>query len=140
MCCAPQALAADKAAAAHEREMEVARLRALQEKMQDTRSQEDELRARRYQEAKDREWRAKEQAAAARQANMMADLAAAREAQMRRKLLAQAAMAEVEQSEFRRVLNVNREKQMQDRSQVGAAGCWLSLLAASGVCVGSSSS
>lgn len=50
-CCKifPQALAADKAAAAHERELEVARLRALQEKVQDTRSQEDELRAKRYQ-------------------------------------------------------------------------------------------
>jgi hypothetical protein len=44
-----QALAAEKAAAAHEREMEVARLRALQEKVLDTRSQEDELRAKRYQ-------------------------------------------------------------------------------------------
>jgi hypothetical protein len=44
-----QALASEKAAAAHEREMEVARLRALQEKVQDTRSAEDELRAKRYQ-------------------------------------------------------------------------------------------
>lgn len=44
-----QAAAAEKAAAAHEKEMEVARLRALQEKVLDTRSQEDELRARRYQ-------------------------------------------------------------------------------------------
>lgn len=44
-----QAHAAEKAAAAHEREMEVARLRALQEKVQDTRSAEDELRAKRYQ-------------------------------------------------------------------------------------------
>jgi len=52
---------------------------------------------------------------------MMTDLAAAREAQMRRKLMAQAAMAEVEQTEFKRVLEVNREKQMQDMSQVGVA-------------------
>jgi hypothetical protein len=44
-----QALAAQKAAVAHSKEMEVARLRALQEKVLDTRSQEDELRARRYQ-------------------------------------------------------------------------------------------
>lgn len=73
------------------------------------------------QEAKDRDWRAKEQAAAARQAAMMTDLAAAREAQMRRKLMAQAAMAEVEQTEFKRVLEVNREKQLQDMSQVGVA-------------------
>lgn len=49
---------------------------------------------------------------------MMADLSAARESQMRRKLMAQATMAEVEQAEFRRVLEVNREKQMQDMSQV----------------------
>ncbi len=47
--CCCQALAAEKAAAAHEREMEVARLRALQEQVQDTRSAEDELRAKRYQ-------------------------------------------------------------------------------------------
>lgn len=71
------------------------------------------------QEAKDREWRNKEKAAAERQAAMMEDLAAARESQMRRKLMAQATMAEVEQAEFRRVLEVNREKQMQDMSQVG---------------------
>jgi hypothetical protein len=70
------------------------------------------------QEAKDREWRNKEQAAAARQAAMMNDLAAARETQMRRKVMAQATMAEVEQAEFRRVLEVDREKQMQDMSQV----------------------
>lgn len=156
--------------------MEVARLRALQEKVQDTRSAEDELRAKRYQvrpqcpgsspdlkphyvdcslqphtlfktkqqhmhcasthttctsgcaapfplplllqEAKDREYRNREQAAAARQAAMIADLAAARETQMRCKLMAQAVVAEVEQAEFRRVLEVNREKQMQDMSQV----------------------
>ena len=53
---------------------------------------------------------------------MMADLAAARESQMRRKLLAQATLAEVEQAEFRRVLEVNREKQMQDMSQVRRHG------------------
>ena len=49
---------------------------------------------------------------------MTADLAAAREAQMRRKLMAQAIMAEVEHAEFKRVLEVNKEKQMQDMSQV----------------------
>jgi hypothetical protein len=42
-------LAAEKAAVARNKELEVARLRALQEKVQDTRSAEDELRARRYQ-------------------------------------------------------------------------------------------
>ena len=70
------------------------------------------------QEAKEREWRAKEKAAAERQAAMMADLAAAREAQMRSKLVAQATMAQVEQTEFMRVLTVNQEKEEQQRSQV----------------------
>lgn len=42
-----QALAEDKARQAHERELEVARLRAAQEKILDRRSEMDELRARR---------------------------------------------------------------------------------------------
>lgn len=50
---------------------------------------------------------------------MMADLAAAREAQMRGKLIAQSAMAEVEQEEFKRVLRVNQEREAQEMSQVG---------------------
>jgi hypothetical protein len=45
----------------------VARLRALQEKVADRQSEEDENRARRWQEAKDREWRGRERAAAERQ-------------------------------------------------------------------------
>lgn len=44
-----QALAAEKEAIAHEKEMEVARLRAMQEKQADHQSEQDELRARRYQ-------------------------------------------------------------------------------------------
>ena len=43
-----QALAEEKARQAHERELEVARLRAAQEKILDRRSEMDELRARRY--------------------------------------------------------------------------------------------
>jgi hypothetical protein len=49
---------------------------------------------------------------------MMADLAAAREAQMRSKLVAQTTMAQVEQTEFMRVLMVNQEREEQQRSQV----------------------
>lgn len=74
------------------------------------------------QEAKDREWRSKEQAAAERQAAMMADLAAAREAQMHGKLIAQSAMAAVEQAEFNRVLRVNKEREAQEMSQVSCVG------------------
>lgn len=70
------------------------------------------------QESKDREWRVKERAAAERQAGMMAGLAAAREAQMRGKLIAQSAMAAIEQEEFKRVLRVNQEREAQEMSQV----------------------
>eukprot|EP00775_Hariotina_reticulata_P006096 gene6096-6333_t len=112
-----QALAAEAASVAHARELEVARLRSMQEKQADHQSEQDETRARRYQEAKEREWRAKERAAAERQATMMADLAAAREHQMRAKLVAQSQMAAVEQEEFKRVLQVNQEKAAQEHSQ-----------------------
>lgn len=57
-----QALAAEKERIAKEKELETARLRALQERAADKQSELDELRARRYQEAKEREWRAKERA------------------------------------------------------------------------------
>lgn len=45
----PQAIAAEKERIAKEKELETARLRGLQQKVLDTRSTEDELRARRYQ-------------------------------------------------------------------------------------------
>lgn len=48
-CAALQALDAEKEAIAREKEMEVARLRAMQEKQADHQSEQDELRARRYQ-------------------------------------------------------------------------------------------
>jgi hypothetical protein len=48
-CVVLQALAAQKEAIAREKEMEVARLRAMQEKQADHQSEQDELRARRYQ-------------------------------------------------------------------------------------------
>ena len=96
----------------------MARLRGMQEKQADHQSEQDELRARRYQEAKEREWRAKERAAAERQAALMADLAAAREAQMRSKLTMAAGMAEVEKAEFNRILDVNKQKEMENMMQV----------------------
>eukprot|EP00466_Bigelowiella_natans_P002740 jgi/Bigna1/86519/estExt_fgenesh1_pg.C_110087 len=63
-------LAAIKAA----KEQEVARLRAQQEKANDRRSELDELRARRYQEASDRRWRLAEKEKAMKQREMMRDM------------------------------------------------------------------
>ena len=43
-----------------EKEKEIARLRALQERAQDKQAEKDALRAKRHQEAYEREWRQKE--------------------------------------------------------------------------------
>ncbi|CAL5230041.1 g13486 [Coccomyxa viridis] len=89
-----QAFAEEKARQAHERELEVARLRAAQEKILDRRSEMDELRACRAQAEADRQWQAKEQAGAARKAAVQADLNEARARQAADRAAAAAAAAE----------------------------------------------
>jgi len=111
------ALAAEKERIAREKEMETARLRAMQERAADKQAELDELRARRYQEAKEREWRAKEKAAAERQSAMQRELAGAREAQKAAKIRQRAEVARVEHDEFMRVLAVNRAKESEELSQ-----------------------
>ena len=56
----------EKEQIAKEKELETQRMRAAQEKAADKQSEIDELRARRYAEAGEREWRLKESARAAR--------------------------------------------------------------------------
>ncbi|MEW5310671.1 MAG: hypothetical protein WDW38_002447 [Sanguina aurantia] len=112
--------ATEKQRIAHEKELETARLRAQQERAADKASELDELRARRYQEAKEREWRTKEKAAAERQAAMMLELADARSAQQNAKLKQRAEMAQVEQHEFMRVLSVSRAKEAEELQQTAA--------------------
>ena len=70
----------------HEREMEVARLRSLQEKAQDKQAEQDALRAKRAQELYEREWRAKEKAEQERVARIEKGLAEARLVQQRCRL------------------------------------------------------
>lgn len=112
-----QQLQAEKDRIAKEKELEVARLRAQQERAADKQSELDELRARRYQEAKEREWRAKEQALAERSTIMQKELAVAREAQKASKMKQRAEMAVLEHDEFQRVLDVNRRKEQDEMQQ-----------------------
>ncbi len=114
-------IAAEKERIAHEKELETARLRAMQERAADKAAELDELRARRYQEAKEREWRAKERAAVERQASMQSELAAAREAQKAAKIQQRSEMARVEHDEFMRVLAVNRAKESEERQMQDTA-------------------
>ena len=91
------------------REMETARLRAMQEKAQDKQAQMDELRAQRVQEALEREWRVKEKAEAERLKKMQDEILQAREEQKLLKMKRQADQAKHEQSEFYRVMREQQE-------------------------------
>lgn len=115
-----QEVLAERERVAREKEIETARLRAMQERAADKQSEIDELRARRYQESKEREWRNKERAQAEKQAALQRDLQEAREAQQNARVRQQAEMAQVEQNEFMRVLAVNRAKEQDDMMQTAS--------------------
>jgi len=116
-----QEIAFEKERIRHEKEMETVRLRTMQERAADKQAELDELRARRYQETKEREWRAKEKAAAERHATMQRELEDAREAQKAAKMLQRAEMAKVEHDEFMRVLAVNHARELEDLQMQAAA-------------------
>jgi len=100
---------------ANEKEKEIQRLRSHQERAQDKQAETDALRARRAQEAHDREQRQKEREALERQAAINADLAAAREMQMREKAALLAEQARAEKSEFDRIIAVQKDDEENER-------------------------
>jgi len=111
---------AELQAVAAAKEREVARLRAMQEKASDKAAEQDALRARRAQEARERQYREQELAATRKRAAINADLAAAREQQQaeRERLVAEAVRAE--KAEFERVLAVQKaaaEREMEKEHQ-----------------------
>jgi hypothetical protein len=61
-----QAIQDEKERVAQEKELEIARMRAAQEREADKQSELDELRARRHAEAAERDWRGREAAKASR--------------------------------------------------------------------------
>jgi flagellar biosynthesis GTPase FlhF len=101
---------------AGEKEREIARLRSHQERAQDKQAEVDALRARRAQEAYDREQRQKEREARERQQAINADLAAAREMQMREKAALLAEQARAEKEEFDRIIAVQKGEEERERS------------------------
>ncbi|XP_054472448.1 cilia- and flagella-associated protein 45 [Anoplopoma fimbria] len=92
-----------------EKELEIARLRARQEKAKDYKSEQDELRAKRNQEATDREWRRKEKELLAKKAQEKAMLRAARAEQVHCKEQLLSIEAGREKAEFERVLKAQQE-------------------------------
>ncbi|XP_068441678.1 cilia- and flagella-associated protein 45 isoform X1 [Clinocottus analis] len=93
-----------------EKELEIARLRAQQEKAKDYKAEQDDLRARRNQEAADREWRRKEKELNAKKAQEKAMLMEAREEQIHCKEQQLSMEAGREKAEFERVLKVQKEE------------------------------
>ena len=91
-----------------EKEREIARLRSLQEKAQDKQAELDAIRARRAQEAYEREWRTKESEAHRRQKAINEDLGRARDHQKLEKELMLTEQARVEHDEFERIVAVQK--------------------------------
>ncbi|KAI8811517.1 tumor suppressor, Mitostatin-domain-containing protein [Cladochytrium replicatum] len=104
-------LAAKKA----EREKELARLRAAQQKISDKQAQQDALRAQRAFEAYERDWRRKEKEQAERQAAQEKELRAQRLEQQRARENAIAVEAHKMKEEFYE--NLKRQKEIEEKLQ-----------------------
>ncbi|XP_021016542.1 cilia- and flagella-associated protein 45 [Mus caroli] len=108
-----------------EKEKEIARLRALQEKAQDYQAEQDALRAKRNQEVADREWRRKEKENAQKKIETEEKLRKSRLEQVAFKEHTLAVQVQRDRDEFERILRaqreqIEREKQEQEKK---AKGC-----------------
>jgi len=98
-----------------EKEKEIARLRAMQERAKDYQAEKDALRAKRNQEQREREWRQKEKEEAVIKAETELMLKEAREVQVQNKEHFLAVQAQRERAEFERVLRAQQEAMEKDR-------------------------
>ncbi|XP_044800091.1 cilia- and flagella-associated protein 45 isoform X2 [Bubalus bubalis] len=98
-----------------EKEKEIARLRAMQEKAQDYQAEQDALRAKRNQEVADREWRRKEKENAQKKMETEAKLRKSRLEQVAFKEHALAVQVQRDRDEFERILRAQREQIEKER-------------------------
>jgi hypothetical protein len=98
----------------YEKDMEVAQLRAAQEKVMDRQSAIDELRARRYQEQHEREWRHRQLTEAQKRSESQSETKIAREYQRQEKAQRMADQARQDRQEYEQVLDWNRAQAQQD--------------------------
>eukprot|EP00071_Canis_lupus_P037476 XP_022271033.1 cilia- and flagella-associated protein 45 [Canis lupus familiaris] len=98
-----------------EKEKEIARLRAMQEKAQDYQAEQDALRAKRNQEVADREWRRKEKENAQKKVETEAKLRKSRLEQVALKEHALAVQVQRDRDEFERILRAQREQIEKER-------------------------
>ncbi|XP_031566387.1 cilia- and flagella-associated protein 45-like [Actinia tenebrosa] len=97
-----------------EKEKEIARLRAQQERAKDVQAEKDALRAKRNQEEAEREWRKKEKEENEKKMRTEAMLKAARENQVKNKEHFLAVQAARDRAEFERVLKAQEEQKVKD--------------------------
>ncbi|CAB4014147.1 Hypothetical predicted protein [Paramuricea clavata] len=97
-----------------EREKEIARLRAQQERAKDKQAERDALRAKRNQEEAERNWRRKEKEDAEKKAETEQMLKEARKRQVKDKEHFLAVQAARDRTEFERVLVAQQERQHRD--------------------------
>lgn len=97
-----------------EREKEIARLRAHQERAKDKQAEKDALRAKRNQEEAEREWRRKQKEEVVIKAETEHMLKGARERQVKDKEHFLAVQAARDRAEFERVLVAQNEQQVKD--------------------------
>merc|ERR1712232_581719 len=112
-----QALEAEKARVAAEKEKETARLRAMQEKAQDKASEMDALRAKRAMEAAERAAREKERMERDRQCAINDELAEARKQQQAEKERRLGEQAKFERDEFERIIQVQLQQEEAERQR-----------------------
>jgi hypothetical protein len=97
------------------------RLRAMQERAQDRQSAIDELRAKRYQEQKDRQWRMQQMEQAAKRDGMKSEIAQARDMQRSEKSRRMAEQALQEREEYLRVLDWQKTQTEIDEKRIEEA-------------------
>ncbi|XP_054760160.1 cilia- and flagella-associated protein 45-like [Lytechinus pictus] len=100
-----------------EKEKEIARLRALQERAKDYQAEKDAQRAKRNQEERERDWRRKEKEEAIIKTETERMLKEAREVQVQNKDHFLAVQAQRERAEFERVLRAQQEAMEKDRME-----------------------
>ncbi|RVE64497.1 hypothetical protein OJAV_G00126510 [Oryzias javanicus] len=100
-----------------EKEVEIARLRAQQQRAKDYKAEQDEIRAKRRQEAEERKWRQKEKEMAIKKARDEATLRAARLEQVQNKEYCLSIEAGREKATFERVLKVQQEKMAKQKEE-----------------------
>ncbi|CAF0760768.1 unnamed protein product [Brachionus calyciflorus] len=100
-----------------EKEKEIARMRALQERARDLQAEKDALRAKREQERKEREWREQQKFEAMKKKQIEDEMRLAREWQIKNKEHYLAVEAAKERSEFQKVLKAQLELAEKERSE-----------------------